>query len=116
LAQGNGGRKNNNRNCSSVQYNSRKSHTLDKIVNCHHGRPPKKLSIKQEEIQFKLCISLCKNIVPKTDCPKIMAFIRVLQELANLGVSQRYVGAIWRKHKEDNLDPLNEDLYVSMKH
>ena len=29
-------------------------------------------------------------------------------------VSPRYVADVWRRHKEDILDPLNKDLYVSL--
>ena len=32
-----------------------------------------------------------------------------------MGVSPRYVSDVWKKHKEDILDPLNKDLYVSVK-
>ena len=73
------------------------------------------LSGKHEEIQFKVCISLCKNILPETDHLKRGAYFRVSQELSDLRVSPRYVGDVWKKHKEDSLDPLNKDLYVSVK-
>ena len=43
------------------------------------------LSGKQEEIQFKVCILLCKHIVPETARLKIGAYIRVLKELSDLG-------------------------------
>jgi hypothetical protein len=52
------------------------------------------LSGKEDKIQFKVCISLCKNIVPETDPLKKGAYIRVSQELSNLGVSPRYVGDV----------------------
>jgi len=74
-----------------------------------------KLSGKQEEIQFKVCIFLCKNIVPSTDRLKRRAYIIVSQELSGLGVSPRYVSDVWRKHKKEILDPLNKDIYVSVK-
>jgi hypothetical protein len=76
----------------------------------------KKLSGKQEEIRFMVCISLCKNIVPNTDRLKRGAYIKVSQELSGLEVSPRYVSDVWRKHKEEILDPLNKDIYVSKKH
>ena len=69
-----------------------------------------KLSGKQEEIQFKVCISLCKNIMPETDHLKRGAYFRVSQELSDLGVSPRYVGDVSKKHKEDILDQLNKDF------
>ena len=71
---------------------------------------------KQEEIWFKVCISLCKNIVSKTDHLKRGVYFRVSQELSDLGVSQRYVSDVWKTHKEDILNPLNKDLYVSAQH
>ncbi len=74
-----------------------------------------KISGKQEKIRFKVCISLCKNIMPETDHLKWGAYFRVSQELSDLGVSPRYVGDVWKKHKEDILYPLNKDLYVSVK-
>jgi hypothetical protein len=73
-----------------------------------------KLSGKQEKIQFKVCISLCKNIMPNTDHLKRGAYFSLSQELSDLGVSPRYVGDVWKKHKENILDPLNKDLYVSI--
>ena len=73
------------------------------------------ISGKQEKIRFKVCISLCKNIMPETDHLKWGAYFRVLQEFSHLGVSPRYVGDAWKKHKEDILYPLNKDLYVSVK-
>jgi hypothetical protein len=77
-----------------------------------------KLSGNQAVIQFKVCIALCncKNILPKTDYLKGEAYRRVLQDLSNLQVSPRNVADVWRQHKEDILDPLNKDLYESLKH
>ncbi len=73
------------------------------------------LSCKEHEIRFKVCISLCKNIVPETDKLKRRAYFRVLQELSSLGVSPRFVADVWQKHKGDILDPLNKDLYMVVK-
>ena len=53
--------------------------------------------------------------MPNTDHLKRGAYFRVSQELLDLGVSPRYVGDVSKKHKEDILDPLNKDLYVSVK-
>ena len=75
-----------------------------------------KLSGNQAAIRFKVCIALCKNIVPKTDYLKGGAYRRVSQDLSNLQVSPRNVADVWRQHKEDILDPLNKDLYESLKH
>jgi hypothetical protein len=73
------------------------------------------LSGKEHEIRFKVCIALCKNIVPKTEKLKRSAYFRVLQELSSLGVSPRYVADVWQKHKGDILDLLNKDLYMLVK-
>jgi hypothetical protein len=54
--------------------------------------------------------------VPDTDHLKRRAYIKVSQELSGLGVSPRYVSNVWRKHKEEILDPLNKKFNVSVKH
>ncbi len=59
---------------------------------------------------------LCKNIVSDTDRLKRRAYIKVSQEFSGLGVSPRYVSDVWRKHKEEILDLLNKDIYMSVKH
>jgi hypothetical protein len=76
----------------------------------------KKLSGRQEDICFLVTLSLCKNLVPETDCLKAGAFIRIANDLITLGVSPRYVGDIWRKHKNEIIDPLNTALMKSLKH
>ena len=73
------------------------------------------LSGKEHKIRFKVCIALCKNIVPETEKLKRRAYFRVSQELFSLGVSPRFVADVWRKHKGDILDPLNKDLYMVVK-
>jgi hypothetical protein len=45
--------------------------------------------------------------VPGTDRLKRRAYIKVSQEMSGSGVSPRYVSDVWRKHKEEILDPLN---------
>ena len=62
----------------------------------HHGGPAKASQKAGRDFIQSL-------FVPKTDCLKIRAYIRVLQELSDLGVLLRYVGGVWRKHKEDIL-------------
>jgi len=73
------------------------------------------LSGKEHEIRFKVCIVLCKNIVPETEKLKRRAYFRVSQEVFSLGVSPRFVADVWQKHKGDILDPLNKDLYMVVK-
>ena len=73
------------------------------------------LSGKEHEIRFKVCIALCKNIVPETEKLKRRAYIRVSQELFSLGVSPKFVDDVWRKHKGDILNLLNKDLYMVVK-
>ena len=75
----------------------------------------KKISGRQEEICTKVSLSLCKNLVPETDRLRAGAYARISNELSSLGVSPRYVGDVWRMHKKDILDPLNKDLYMSVK-
>jgi hypothetical protein len=41
--------------------------------------------------------------------------LQSFRELSDLGLSPRYLSDVWKKHKEDILDPLNKDLYVSVK-
>ena len=46
------------------------------------------LSDKREEIRFKVCILLCKNIVPETDHMKRGAYFRVSENCLTWGYHQ----------------------------
>jgi hypothetical protein len=78
----------------------------------------KKLSGKQEEIRFKVSLCLCKYVSPETGSLKnrLKAYWHVAQELGDLGVSPRYVGDIWRCHKDAIVDSLRHNLKDSLKH
>ena len=71
-----------------------------------------KLSGKQEEIRFKISLSLCKHVDPATGSirNRLKAYVEIAQELVELGVSPRYVGDIWRRHKDAIVDSLRQHL------
>ncbi len=52
-----------------------------------------KLSGKQEEIRFKVSLSLCKHVDPAAGSirNRLKAYAEIVQELAQLGVSPRYM-------------------------
>ena len=78
----------------------------------------KKLSGKQEEIRFRVSLALCRHVSPETGSLKnrLQAYAQVACELGQLGVSPRYVGDIWRRHKDAIVDSLRHDLREELKH
>jgi hypothetical protein len=78
----------------------------------------KKLSGKQEEIRFRVSLSLCKYVSPETGSirNRLKAYAQVAQELGQLDVLPRYVGDIWRRHKDAIGDSLRHDLREELKH
>jgi hypothetical protein len=78
----------------------------------------KKLLGNQEEIRFRVSLSLCKHVNPETGSirNRLKAYAQVAQELGGLGVSPRYVGDIWRHHKDAIVDSLRHDLREELKH
>ncbi len=78
----------------------------------------KKLSGKQEEIHFKVSLWLCKYVSPKTGSltNRLKAYAQVTQELGQLGVLPRYVGDIWRHHKDAIVDSLRHNLKELLNH
>jgi hypothetical protein len=78
----------------------------------------KKLSGKQEEIRFRVSLSLCKYVSPKTGSirNRLKAYAQVAQELGQSGVLPRYVGDIWRRHKDAIVDSLRHNLREELKH
>ncbi len=71
-----------------------------------------KLSGKQEDIRFKVPLPLCKHVDPATGSirNKLKVYAEIAQELGQLGVSPRYVGDIWRHHKDAIVDSLRQHL------
>jgi hypothetical protein len=97
-----------------VSYDPRKSHkTQPKLGKTMVGQ--KKLSGNQEEVRIKVSLCLCKYVSPKTGSitNRLKAYAQVPQELGQLGVSPRYVGDIWRRHKDAIVDSLKETILRS---
>jgi hypothetical protein len=65
---------------------SRKSHTLNNIVEHHHGTRPEIAFWQGAQDSIQGLHLLCKNIVPETDKLKRRAYFRVLQEFSPLKV------------------------------
>ena len=54
----------------------------------------------QEEIRFKVSMELCKHYNTRKGKLGGTSYQKIAQDLITLGVSPRYVGDLWRKHKE----------------
>ena len=97
-------------------YGVGKSHSLDTIVEHNHGRQAKAFGQSgSDSIQGLHCTlqeyHAWDRLSEGWGLQKSLA-----EELSDLQVSPRYVADVWRWHKEDILDPLNKDLYMSVKH
>jgi hypothetical protein len=71
---------------------------------------------KQDEIRVKVALCLGKYINPETKKIHWKAYPMIAEELAQFGVSAKYVGTVWRKHRLDILDTANRDIITNLKH
>ena len=71
---------------------------------------------KQDEICVKVALCLGKYINPVTKKIHWKAYPMIAEELAQFGVSAKYVGTVWRKHRLDILDTANRDIITNLKH
>jgi hypothetical protein len=78
-----------------------------KLCSTNHHRTATPLIGKQEEIHLKVALSLATHINWRTKQLKHNAYSTIAEELNTFGVSKYYVGAFWRKHKQDTLDTVN---------
>ena len=59
---------------------------------------------KQDDIHVTVALCLGKYINPETKKLHRKAYPMIAEELVQFGVSAKYVGTVWRKHRLDILD------------
>ena len=70
----------------------------------------------QEEIRFKVSMELCKHYNTRKGKLGCKSYQKIAHDLITLGVSPRYVGDLWRKHKEKILNTIMYDLRHCLAH
>ena len=86
---------------------SRKSHTLDNIVEHHHGMPGIAFWQGARDSIQGLHLTLQDHRARDRQTEE-EGLLPSIAGIVQLGVSPRFVADVWRKHKGEILDPLNK--------
>ena len=93
---------------------SRKSHTLNNIVEHHHGMPEIAFWQGARDSIQGLHLALQEHRARDRQTEE-EGLLPSIAGIVQLGVSPRFVADVWRKHKGEILDPFNKDLYMVVK-